>query len=140
MSNLNGVISFRGYRVVHMEYDCPANFNEIDMQNVQFRIGHNFGIQPDGSAQINLAVRAFYGKEDSDYDTSDLRISVEIAGNFKMANDEEWNETWNSNAIAILVPYARAFISCISAQTGRPTIILPTINTYNLIKANEIKL
>lgn len=137
MSNANGAIQFRGYKVIHMGYDCPANISEEDIGSLQFRIGYGVEPRPDGSMQVNVGIRAFNGKSDSDFDTAALKATVELAGNFIMTDGAEWDNRWNANAIAILLPYARAILSTITVQAGRPPIIIPTVNTNKLVNTDK---
>ena len=137
MSNANGAIQFRGYKVIHMGYDCPANISEESIGSLQFRIGYGVEPRPDGSMQVNVGVRAFGGKSVSNFDEADLKATVELAGNFMMMDGAEWDEKWNANAIAILIPYARAILSAITVQAGRPPIILPTVNTNKLVNPDK---
>ena len=134
MNSLTGEITFRGYRIVNLQYDFPAQC-ESNTNTFSFKIAHGFQTRPDNSVQVNLAVQVF--EADSDYDISPWKILAEIAGNFAMTDGSEWDEKWNANAIAILLPYVRSFISSVTALTGRPTIILPTMNTNNLIKQSR---
>lgn len=128
-----GVIQFRGYRVVKIEYECSPNLKNEEAENVKISIAHNFQERENNSVQLNILVKAYNPEKGSDYDSSEMKMLVEIAGIFQTSEGEKWDEKWNANAIAILVPYARAFISSITAQVGRPPIILPTINTYALL-------
>lgn len=60
-----------------------------------------------------------------------LNLVLEIKGDFK-ASDEIPDETFalfcDQNAPAILFPYARAFLSSVTAQAGIPPLLLPTLN------------
>lgn len=137
MSNANGTIQFRGYKIIHMGYDCPANISDESIGSLQFRIGYGIEPRPDGSMQVNVGIRAFNGKNDSDFENADLKATVELAGNFIMMDGAEWDNRWNANAIAILIPYARAILSTITVQTGRPPIIIPTVNTNKLVNPDK---
>ena len=135
MNNTSGVIQFGGYRILRIEYECPASFAPTTIENASyhFSIANGSMVFPDKTVQVNLFVRAFFNNTE-DYDSAPLKTAVEIAGKFAMSDGSEWDEKWMPNAVAILYPYARSIIGSITSQSGRDSIILPTINTQSLIK------
>lgn len=135
MSTNSGIITFGGYRVQKIEYECSASFlpNQMEEGSLRYNLSHGSAQFEDKSVQVNLLVRAFYNDSD-DYDGAPLKAMVEMAGKFIMADGSEWDEKWLPNAIAILYPYARAILGSITSQSGRDTIILPTINTKALLQ------
>ena len=42
-----------------------------------------------------------------------------------------------NNALAILFPYVRSIVSCITAQSGRNAVILPTVNIARMFEESE---
>ena len=77
------------------------------------------------SIQLNLRTNVFYSAND-DMQASPYIIVLELAGRFD--SEEDWNDQWETNALAILFPYARTIISSLTSQSGREPIILPTVN------------
>lgn len=60
-----------------------------------------------------------------------LNIEVSAEGFFdfdKTLTDSEKNSFFNVNAPAILFPYVRAYVSALTALSGVPPVIMPTIN------------
>lgn len=60
-----------------------------------------------------------------------LNIEVSAKGFFdfdKTLTDSEKNSFFNVNAPAILFPYVRAYVSALTALSGVPPVIMPTIN------------
>lgn len=129
-----GVIQFNGYRLLQMKYECIASFSPKTGENgsYHFNIGNGFQEMEDGSVQINLMIIIFFS-ETEDYETAPLKAVVELAGKFIMQDHSKWDHRYDSNAIAILYPYARAILSSVTAQSGREPIILPTVNTATLL-------
>lgn len=72
-------------------------------------------------------------------------VSIECIANFKFENVSDFDDIptyFYRNAIAIIFPYVRAFISTVTLQSNIPPIILPTMNLSSLekpLKDNTIK-
>lgn len=130
----NGVIQFNGYRLLQMKYECAASFSPMIGENGNYHInmGNGFQEMADNSVQINLMINVFFN-ETEDNETAPLKAVVELAGKFIMQDHSKWNHQFDSNAIAILYPYARAILSSVTAQSGRDPIILPTVNIVALL-------
>lgn len=137
--NKKGIISFDGYKVFNLIFLRKPSFNPGSTDGGEYRFQFMYGSTdaPDGEAQVNLIVKAFYGSKDQTFETSDFSVSVEIGGKFKNAEEGPWDHVWDANAIAILYPYVRALISSVTAQSGEDTIVLPTINAAALLLNNK---
>jgi preprotein translocase subunit SecB len=96
---------------------------------------------------LDFETNGHYSKSDSTYiltfvvkvfnkDQIDMPfISVQCKGVFKFENVtslEEIPAFFYRNAIAILFPYVRAYVSLVSTQANVPGVILPTLNLSNL--------
>ncbi|MHA3045066.1 hypothetical protein JSO61_006995 [Riemerella anatipestifer] len=72
-------------------------------------------------------------------------VSIECIANFKFENISGFDDIptyFYRNAIAIIFPYIRAFISTVTLQSNIPPIVLPTMNLSSLekpLKDNTIK-
>ena len=84
--------------------------------------------------QENLRVNIFYS-EDDNMEDAPYKLSVEIAGRFICEND--WQEKWEANILAIMFPYLRSFVSMITSNSGRDPIILPTVNIVNMFEKTK---
>ncbi len=131
MSENNGaIIQFIGYRVSNIDYFCdPAfEFPEGDI-SYMFHFSKSLSFISETEIQENLKVVVFYS-EDKNIDNASFRLSISISGRFM--SEAAWQPEWEINALAILFPYLRGLVSMITANSGRPPIILPTMNIANM--------
>lgn len=63
-------------------------------------------------------------------------LSLTIRGYFECNGDTDI-ETFQMNAVAIVLPYLRAQITNLTAQAGIPPVILPPVNVANLFSNKE---
>ncbi len=136
---IEGVISFKEYRLFSLDYKCEPAFTQKAIQDGKFTYNFSYGSVdlPNGMVQINLMVIAFFGNDETDADHSPFRISAEIGGKFSTENGKSWNHHWDANAIAILYPYVRSIISSMTIQAGVDPVILPTINVAAMLLNNS---
>lgn len=67
--------------------------------------------------------------------TSDFFIKVDCEATFEFKNVNSFSEIpsfFYTNAIAILFPYIRAYISTVTVQSNIKPVILPTLNLMSL--------
>ncbi len=133
MKNATGVILFDGYRVESFQFNWDVSKEMAENGNYRFRIGYTDQTCADESKQIDLIIHIF-SNEYYQYEDSPLKLELILAGKFHMAHDTKWDDRWNSNALAILFPYARSIISSFTAQSGLEMINLPTFNTRVLME------
>lgn len=70
-------------------------------------------------------------------DKSDFFIKIDCEASFEFKNVNSISEIpdfFYTNAIAILFPYVRAYISTVTVQSNIKPIILPTLNLMSLSK------
>ena len=137
MKNLTGAILFDGFRIEKFQFDWDVSQERKTNTNYKYTIGYTGQIQGDETKQIDLIIRIF----DNDYkafEDSPVRLELIIAGKFHVTDGSVWNDRWDSNALAILFPYARSIIASFTAQSGMEMITLPTINTRSLIETEPI--
>ena len=62
MNEKSGVITFGGYRIQKIEYECPAGFvpQQLEGGTYQYNIAHGSAQFEDKSVQVNLLVHAFF--------------------------------------------------------------------------------
>ena len=138
MTNVShGVISFLGYRVKSLLYNCEPSFEfvELDGGAMHFNFQKALIKKDSHTVQVNLIANVFYST-DKDFNSAPFKLSAEIAGRFTC--EDEWCEKWETNALAILFPYIRAIISTVSSQIGREPIILPTVNITQMFKPQPV--
>ncbi len=120
------------------------SFNRNPDYNYEDReINLNFGFDSEVSiaetldkAIIILTCKIF---EDEDIVQESLPFSLKITMRGLFECDSNVNiETFQMNAMAIVLPYLRAQITNLTAQAGIPPVILPPINVVNFFsKQNE---
>lgn len=131
-----GIIQFEGYRLIDAEYSCDSGFEFDELKNGAFR--YSFSKRhtaiSENEMQMNLRSRVFYSDND-DFDSAPYKISVEIAGRF--SSETAFKKMWENNALAIMFPYIRSIVSCITAQSGRSALVLPTVNIARMFEESE---
>jgi preprotein translocase subunit SecB len=136
MKDVSGVIIFDGFKVERFRFDWDVS-EKKENHAYRYNIAYTGQTFEDQSKQIDLIIRLFCNESD-DYENSPVKLELILAGKFHQADDTAWDDRWDSNALAILFPYARSIIACFTAQTGLETINLPTVNTRALIRTETI--
>ena len=133
---ISGIIRFNGYRISEFSYKCDPSFEFEGKDGETLRFNFQKAVTKMGSRsiQLNLRTNVFYSAND-DIQSSPYTITLELAGRFD--SEEDWMEQWETNALAILFPYARMIISTLTSQSGREPIILPTVNLAAMFNANS---
>lgn len=86
--------------------------------------------QAKSTYKLKIDFRVF-SSENADFEL----VFVRCVGTFVFGNDtREIPDFFYKNAIAILFPYLRAFVSTITVQANIPPFILPTLNLAGLEK------
>ncbi len=135
MKDISGIIMFDGFRIERFHFDWDVSLEQTNISSYRYNIGYTGQVQKDQSKQIDLIIRLFDNNCEA-FEDSSLKLELIIAGKFHKADGTAWDQRWDSNALAILFPYARSIIACFTAQSGLETINLPTINTRSLIETN----
>jgi len=137
MSTQNSTIQFLNFQVKesHIVFERLGNYS--------FEI--NF--TPRGTVNTSLNQFVLELKVNIKDVENAFHINLTIEAVFSYPNDANIEEYKNSyfilNAPAIIFPYIRAYISSLTALSGMPTLILPTLNLSQLgetLKSNiEVK-
>ena len=91
----------------------------------------NLQVSQTGSEDIEKSIYSIDFVMDLTGEEDSIKINVKCKGIFqfdKSLSEEEKDKFYNINAPAILFPYLRAYISSLTALSGIPPIILPTLN------------
>ena len=137
MKDISGIIMFDGFRIEKFQFDWDVSLEQIGINGYKYNIGYTGRVQKDKSKQIDLIIYLFDNNSKS-FEDSPVKLELILAGKFHKADGTAWDQRWDSNALAILFPYARSIIASFTAQSGLETINLPTINTRSLIETNAI--
>lgn len=97
----------------------------------------NFAFSPSGIIDNKAKTFKLTLQTEVSDENSSFKISVCAIGFFKYRASEidEVMPFFSGNAPAILFPYIRAYLSSLSALSGIPLILLPTINMTGLADA-----
>ena len=105
--------------------ESAITIKEGDIAN-DFRMSLNLNAKVDNSSDVS--------RLELTIDVSDINqviaAHVVMTGYFESINCDEAqrNAFLCHNAPAILFPYMRAYVSCVTAQSGMSPVIIPTIN------------
>lgn len=104
---------------------------EFDLE-FNFKAKSSFSINND-KAKLELTCNLF--DENFNNGLAPFYMKVTIVGYFECENTNIHD--FEFNAMAILLPYVRAFITTFTSQSGIPPVILPPINVYNYFEKND---
>ena len=134
MKDSKSSLQFTGYNI--LEFHFTMNPKAIAKNMREVGVGFNYSYKKKDDTHFSVILSCFINdkskfqinKKDEDIP---FKISSSMEGNFSL---ESPSEIYLPNAIAILFPYLRSFISTITAQSGMPPFILPTFNILALLE------
>lgn len=113
-------------------------FDKINI-DLDYRTKNKFdvSIKPEGlfNDKLKSYELIFYFKAFSEGEENNPFITIKCVGIFEFQNVEGFNDIpsfFYKNALALLFPYLRAFISTVTIQINKPPLILPTFNLSSL--------
>lgn len=123
-------------------------FNDFLIEETIFK--RNYVQAGDFELEFDLNARAHFNQDENQ---AELKITCSLFDeNFEDGNAPFYMKTtlvgyfecenvniqdFELNAMAILLPYVRAFITSFTSQSGIPAVILPPINVFNYFKREE---
>lgn len=113
-------------RLIKM-YIKSATFNRKPLcnKNLNINISHNIAEEQNNKYVIDLTV-------DVSNDDSSLNISIVMSGEFISDN----RDLIEQNAIAIMFPYIRSYLSILTTQPDLTPIVLQPVNVISLLSNN----
>ncbi|MER2078079.1 hypothetical protein [Psychrobacillus psychrotolerans] len=120
--SISNVLFKRNYNVVPENIELEFDFT-----------AHALMSEDKTNAKFQLDCSLF--QEDFDNGQNPFYLSCTIIGDFE-CNGKFNVEDLQLNAMSILLPYLRSFITSFTSQSGIPPIIIPPINVYNYFKIN----
>lgn len=126
-----GIISFLGYDVLKIDFKKNENYNGESVE-LDTDLSVNIRTNKDNSKMaVEMTIKIF-DDEKMEYP---FRLEVIVVGQFESDGDVKKNvREFQANAVAILFPYVRALVTNCTANANVVPLILPTINTNNLVK------
>ncbi|MGQ2375823.1 hypothetical protein [Companilactobacillus zhachilii] len=130
LMNDNPIIDFRGYKIQNLEYTRDKEV--LSKYEKGFNYAPEVGIDKElkhGLVTLKVALKP---------KGVNMGIKLKISGQFDISDTldskEKISEALFINGTAIMFPYVRSIISMISGLDSSNTILLPTINTMDLLK------
>lgn len=142
MKNVQAIKSALEMKEFVVEKVYMNNYNPQFIKNCppeEYNMGFELSYQEqeDNVYKVNVSL-----KVDIDDDTDEILLEVGVYGIFELHNsgelkNERKQKIIEINTASILFPYLRSLVTTISANSGIPPLILPTINMGNLIQKQK---
>lgn len=128
------VIEFQGYKIKKYNYEKTSIKDNINATEVESDGNEPFGISVEPSLTKDLKNGLITVRVE--YNGDGISISITVEGFFKINDNKDSEAIINYlvvNGTAIIFPYIRSMISMLSSLDSENAILLPTLNTNNLI-------
>ncbi|MFT8633423.1 MAG: protein-export chaperone SecB [Liquorilactobacillus ghanensis] len=127
-------IKLKAYKIMNLSYSNTL-INKKNKKN-NFSLVPNLKVRKDkknGILNVKVDLVKFINEKNC------LEVLIEIDGIFEISNELYSDEAKMVNVLyvngtAMLYPYVRAIISMITGLDSTTTVLLPTINTLDLLK------
>lgn len=121
-------------RAEKCNFEWNVNYSKKEEHNhdLTFSVNILVNAEDDHKGIIRLGCNV-NGEADSE---SPFTVSLVMMGEFH-TNDKPFEE-YVVNAISLLFPYLRTYISSLTSMSGVEPLIIPAINIYELLKQNSI--
>ncbi|WP_456276516.1 protein-export chaperone SecB [Bacillus sp. AK128] len=129
MSELKSALKFNDFIIEETIF--RRNYVEPGEFELEFNFSAN-AILSENKDKANLELTCQLFDEYFMNGEAPFYLKTTIIGYFECENVSI--EDFEFNALAILLPYLRAFITSFTSQSGIPPVILPPINVYNYFK------
>lgn len=143
-------IKFKNYSIEKCIYKVNSEFSGPNSKG-QLELKNSFKVEIGASSGNGyVKIMSFIGKQESHDRPNEgvhtpFYLEVSIRGNFEYSFERadegrsELKELLSNNAVAILYPYLRAYISTITAQTNQfPAYVLPIANFSDTMKDHDL--
>ncbi|MCM3444500.1 protein-export chaperone SecB [Metabacillus halosaccharovorans] len=129
MSDIKSVLKFNDFLVEETVF--KRNYVEAGDFDLEFDFNASAMLsESEDKAKLQLTCILF--DEDFNGGKAPFYMKTTIVGHFECENVSI--QEFEFNAMAILLPYIRAFITSFTSQSGIPPVILPPINVFNYFK------
>lgn len=132
------IITFKKYKILEYNFKRLENDSNTNEERIKSKPEFELEVQPAITPDFK------FGKivVDVAYNSNEFKINLKVEGYFEVSDNLEKNEVeevLTLNGTSILFPYVRSMVSMLTSLDSTQAIILPTINTYNLLKGKEKK-
>lgn len=116
-------LRFLDHKIVESHFVFPAGLEVND--GLQLNFDKEIGVD-EQKKRMRLILKTLVTDESKTVNINVMLIAIfEYDGEL---DDEQKSTLFNYNAVAIVFPYVRAYISTLSTLSGINSIVLPTIN------------
>ncbi len=137
------VINFNDYWVDKISFNKNYSLHRKYEGEIDFKLGVSYK-PTEKSLLVSVAIKLFDqnfpGSEQPFFleaiVTGEFVINKKVVQNTNVVN-EVIEEALKANTVAILFPYVRNIISALTLLANEEPVILPTINTFSLIRDEE---
>lgn len=114
--------------VSECRFSCPDTISADDIK-LRFDVKHKIDKFEEFSHRVEMKLTL------NDIDGSKVKLELTLVGIF---NTTQGNLSLiERNSLAIMFPYARSYVSLVTAQPGMAPIVLPPMNIVALLAANQ---
>ncbi len=130
----SGAISFDRYEVNEITFRLNPNYDGEEV-TVAVDIGSEFQIDDsEKSLVVKLMLDVFHDAEKNGYP---FELKMLMTGYFTKIDESDEIKRFQTNALAILFPYARAIVSTYTASANITPLILPTFNINQVVHSGN---
>lgn len=130
MNNVSsGIISFERYEIIKTYFELNSNYQgeEIDIDlSINVNVKSN---DVRNKMIVDIDVALFKDIKEKEHP---FELTFTCRGYFSMDDGNDIN-SYETNAIAILYPYVRTFVSNFTASVNVTPLLLPTININKMV-------
>ncbi|GGD22938.1 protein-export chaperone SecB [Pontibacillus salipaludis] len=125
---------FRDYFINSFDYKRSehAHFSDDTAIELSFDLSAHAGMNEEKDS-LKLLIGCTIFEEEFSQGNAPFYLEANITGFFDCKGSFDI-ENFEYNAIAILLPYLRSFITSYTSQAGIAPVILPPINVYNAFR------
>ncbi len=139
MDDVKSILTFHKFWVesLYFKHNSIYKPNQRPSLECKFHVSHNYDKDDDNKLLLSIKCELF--QEDFTEEDNPFYLSLNVNGLFSVEDDGIGDDLSKSkilkaNSVAILFPYIRSIVSNITLTANVPPVILPPINTYQLME------
>ena len=131
MKTEKALLQFGGYRVDKMLFMLKQTFDSSSKQ-VELTPSFSRTIQKISDDEYDVSIGVELKQTNLPFDAE-----LTITGRFKYEGSLDVQKILKINAVAILYPYVRSILSCLTTLGSVPPVVIPTINLAQMFENEE---
>lgn len=125
-----GIISFDRYEVNKVFFELNSDYYGDEVE-IKMDVDSKFQVDESGNTlETQLLLHVFPDAKNNKYP---FEMEMQLTGYFTKQEGCDDIRDFQSNALAILFPYARAIVTTYTASANVTPLILPTVNINKVI-------